>query len=79
MEKYHRLTKIFLPGSAEIKDDLTVSASINGLIEEFLADSKASGYRIVNCETKFLPSAKRLKSEIYDGYITLIVHLAYKE
>lgn len=76
-ELYHRFTEIYLPGSSDIKDNNQFSNLINSKIEVFVKKNEVLSYRIVNCETQTLPPQSLLKSDLYAGYVMLIVHLAY--
>lgn len=76
-ELYHRFSEIYLPGSSDIKDNERFSNLINDKIEAFVKRNKVLSYRIINCETQTLPPQSLLKSDLYAGYVMLVVHIAY--
>ena len=76
-ELYHRFTQIYLPSQPDIKDDEAFSELVNNKINEFAKQNKVSSYRIINCETQALPPQSFLKSDLYAGYVMLVVHIAY--
>jgi hypothetical protein len=76
-EYYRRFTEVYIPGHQDIKNDESFSKVINDQIEQFVMNEKVSSYRIVNCETQALPPSATLKSDTYNGYVMLIVHVAY--
>jgi len=72
-ELYRRFTEIYLPGQQEVKDNESFSKAINKQISDFVEKEKVSSYRIINCETQTMSAAANLNN----GYVMLIVHLAY--
>lgn len=77
-ELYRRFTEIYLPGQPEIENNEIFSNLINNRISSFCKENKVSDYRIINCETQVLPPRPNSKSDFYDGYVLLIVHIAYQ-
>jgi hypothetical protein len=76
-EYYRRFTEVYIPGHQDIKNNEAFSKIINDQIEQFVKNEKVTSYRIVNCETQALPASATLKSDNYNGYVMLIVHVAY--
>lgn len=77
-ELYHRLSEVYLPGDSGIKYSERVSNLINEKIKAFVKEKAVTSYRILNCETQTLPPQSLLKSDLYAGYVMLIVHIAYQ-
>ncbi len=76
-ELYRRFTEVYLPGQPDIKNNDLFSSLINKQIDDFVKQNTVSSYRIINCETQPLPTSSLPKSDIYSGYVMLIVHVAY--